>query len=107
MPGVKWTNWKAVFLPETDALVEKLQIQVKEFLSTFDQDKISRRKLKRLMRLDTVAPRTWARVIKTFSEQCQPSKKELVRHGTVRWKLVGQSLVRVSAESFGFKAANQ
>ena len=101
MPGVKWTNWKPVFLPDTDSLVEQVQASVEVFLSTFKEDKISSRKLKSLMGLGTVAPRTWARVI----QQCQTSKKELVRGGTVQWKLVGQSLVRVSAESYCFNVA--
>ena len=49
MTGVKWSNWKPVFLPETDSLMEKLQDQVETFLSMFEGDKISSRKLKRLM----------------------------------------------------------
>ena len=41
MPGVKWSTWKPMFLPETDSLMEKLQIQVAEFLTTLTVDKIS------------------------------------------------------------------
>ena len=105
MPGVTRTNWKPVFLPETDGLVDITVTKVAEFLSTLDQDRIGSKKLKSLMGLGMVAPRTWARVIKTVSTQCHASKRELVRGGTVEWKLVGQSLIRASAESFGFKAA--
>jgi hypothetical protein len=61
-----------VFLPETDSLMENLQDQVETFLSTFEGDRISSRKLKSLMGLCTIAPRTWAKVI----ERCTPSKKE-------------------------------
>ena len=43
MPGVKWTNWKPVFLPDTDSLVEQVQASVEVFLSTFKEDKISSR----------------------------------------------------------------
>ena len=105
MPGVKWSNWKPVFLPETDGLVEITVTKVEEFLDSLEQDKIGSKKLKSLMGLGTVAPRTWARVIKTVSTQCQSSKKDSMRHGMVQWKLVGQSLIRASAECFGFKVA--
>jgi hypothetical protein len=53
MPGVTWTNWKLVFLPETDSLMEKVQGQVEIFPSTLDQNKISNRKLKSRMGLCT------------------------------------------------------
>lgn len=99
MPGVKWTNWKPLFLPETESLMERLQAQVEMFLTTLGQDRISSRKLKGLMSLGTVAPRTWAKVI----ERCTGSKEEdHVGLCTVRWRLVGQSLVKQTPESLGF-----
>jgi hypothetical protein len=54
MPGVTWTNWKPVFLPETDGLVDITVTKVAEFLSTLDQDRIGSKKLKSLMGLGTV-----------------------------------------------------
>jgi len=99
MMGVKWSTWKPMFLPETNSLMETLQGQVEAFLTTLDQDRISSRKLKNLMGLCTIAPRTWAKVI----ERCTGSKEEdHVGLCTVRWKLQGQSLVKQTPESLGF-----
>jgi hypothetical protein len=106
MSGVKWSNWKPVFLPETDTLVNITVTKVVEFFSALDQDRIGSKKLKSLMGLGTVAPRTWARVVLAVSHNAMSLKKEaLMRGATVEWRLVGQSLVRVSAESYGFKVA--
>jgi hypothetical protein len=81
--------------------MENLQDQLETFLSTFEGDRISSRKLKNLMGLCTIAPRTWAK----FIERCTPPKKEYMGECTFRWKLIGSAVCRVSAESFGFKAA--
>lgn len=105
MPGVKWTNWKPVFLPETDSLIEKTISQIAEFLSTFEGDKISSRKLKKTMAQEKISPMTWQRAVKGFCEKDQAPKKEHMGDGSFPWKLIGSSLVRVSAESYGFKAA--
>jgi hypothetical protein len=105
MPGVSWTNWKSVFLPEIDGLVEKVRASIEAFLSTFKGDKISSRKLKKTMAQENISHMTWQRAVKAFCEKDQASKKESMRAGSFPWKLVGSSLVRVSAESFGFKAA--
>lgn len=106
MPGATWTNWKPVFLPETDSLVAQTKALIEVFLSTFEGNKISSRKLKSTISQEKVSPRTWERAVKAFClEPHQGSKKEPVRGGAVRWKLIGQSLVKVSAESFGFKVA--
>ena len=45
--------------------------------------------------------------MKSFCEKDQAPKKDKVRGGSFRWKLVGSSLVRASAESFGFNAARR
>jgi hypothetical protein len=101
MPGVRWSNWKPVFLPETDSLIEKLEDQVKAFLARLSEDKISSQLLKKSLDLNTIAPSTWTRVLQKIDHA---SKKELVRDGLCLWILKGRSLVRVSAESYGFVA---
>jgi hypothetical protein len=104
MPGVKWSNWKPVFLPETDSLVEKVQAAIEAYLATFEGDKISCQKLRSTMSLENVSPATWTRAVR---EVCQRSimslKKEPVRGDGPFWRLVGKSLVRVSAATYGFE----
>ena len=58
MPRVKWTNWKPVFLPETDSLVEKVQASIEAFLSSFEGNRISRQQLEKNLELETIAPTT-------------------------------------------------
>jgi len=114
--GGNEAGWLAVLiprhLPETlqevvavNGLVEKMQASIEIFLSTFKEDKISSRKLKKTMAQENISPMTWQRAVKAFCEKDQASKKEPMRAGSFPWKLVGSSLVRVSAESFGFRAA--
>jgi hypothetical protein len=106
MPGVTWTNWKPVFLPETDSLVETWTEKVSQFLMGYEDVRVSSRKLKTMTAAERLTKMTWHRVIQQVtSEQYQASKREPMRDGTVCWKLQGQSLVRVSAESYGFQAA--
>ena len=107
MPGVKWSTWKPVFLPETDSLVETWTETVMDYLVSDGTMKVSSKTLKKLIKADTIAPRTWARIIKqVLSPTCQASnKKEHVRDGMMGWALVGSTLVKKTAESFGFKAA--
>jgi hypothetical protein len=102
MPGATWTNWKPVFLPETNSLVEQVQVSVEMYLSTLEGDKISSQQLKKNLKLDVIAPTTWTRVLQKIDHV---SKKEPMRGGLCLWRLQGRSLVRVFAESFGFKAA--
>jgi hypothetical protein len=44
---------------------------------------------------------TWTRIIRSVTEQ-HHSSKEHMEHGVV-WKLEGQSLVKVSALTYGFQ----
>ena len=95
-----------MFLPETDALLEKTIALIAMFLSTFEGDKISSRKLKKTMAQEKVSPKTWQRAVRGFCEKDQASKeRNIMRDGSFRWRLVGSSLVKETAESFGFKAA--
>lgn len=103
MPEVTWSNWKPAFLPETDSLVEQVQGSVEKFLETFEGDRISSQQLKKTMKLDAIAPRTWTRVMEKISHASK--EKEFVRGGVCFWRLHGRSLVRISAESFGFAVA--
>jgi hypothetical protein len=84
MPGVTWTNWKPVFLPETDGMVENFQASIDTFLSTFEGDKISSRKLKKTMAQENISPMTWQRAVKAFCEKDQAPKKEHMGAGLFR-----------------------
>ena len=97
---------KPVFLPETDGLVDIWTKKVSQFLMSYEDVRVSSRKLKILTQAERLTKITWSRVIqRVVSEPPHSSKKDHVRGEDVRWTLVGQSLVRESAESFCFKAA--
>lgn len=105
MPGVKWTNWKPVFLPETDSLIETWTKTAHDFLMCYEPVRVSIRKLKVLTKAERLSRSTWQRVVKAACEQIQAPKKEHMGDESVCWKMEGQSLVKVTAKSFGFKAA--
>jgi len=123
MPGVTWTNWKPIFLPETDGLVETWTEKVSQFLMGYEGVRVSSRKLKVLTGADRLTKMTWHRVIHqvisekyqapkkehmgdgTFRESTQAPKKESIGDEHFRWQLIGSSLEKVSAESFGFTLA--
>lgn len=64
MPGVTWTNWKPVFLPETDGLVETWTKTVQDFLMEYDGVKIGSKTLKRTVQAEKLTESTWRRVVK-------------------------------------------
>jgi hypothetical protein len=105
MPGVKWSTWKPVSLPETDSLVETWTETVRGFLLSYDGVKIGSKTLKRSVHAEKLTESTWRRVVKAslFSHPAMSLKKELTRDDGVESRLVGQSLVRVSAEFYGFQ----
>jgi hypothetical protein len=102
MPGVKWSTWKPVFLADTESLMAKVVVEIKTYLSTSRDFKISSRKLKAATAQENVSPMTWNRAVKEFCEQSHASKENHVRGGIVWWKLQGQSLVKQTPESLGF-----
>lgn len=105
MPGVKWSTWKPVFLPETDSLVETWTEKVSQFLMNYEPFRVSSRKLKVLTGAEKLTKTTWQRVLKAVCESTHASKKEHVRDEHFRWRLVGSSLVKETAKSFWFQAA--
>jgi len=76
MPGVTWTNWKPVFLPETDSLVETWTKIVSQFLLGYEPFRGSSRKLKMLTGADKLTKSTWQRVLKAVCESTHAPKKE-------------------------------
>ena len=106
MPGVKWHKWTPYFVEESDSLIDIWTEKVRTFLSSLPSDivKVSSRSVKRqLTGTDKLAGRTWARVIQNvISGEPRHVPKESTGDGTV-WKMEGQSLVRVTAESYGFE----
>jgi hypothetical protein len=71
-----------------------------------DVERVSSRSLKKSLLAESVAPRTWALIIRTVHEQCNTSKKSTGDHCIV-WRLEGQSLVRVTAQAYGFTVEDQ
>lgn len=108
MPGVQWKTWKPMFLPETDSLVDTLQREIYDYLMRFDGDRISSRKLKKVMGKEKVAPSTWKRSVRsdfdTFFEKVH-LPKGCKEHGLFPFRLEGASFVRIKSKTYGFHAA--
>lgn len=130
MPGVKWQIWKPYFVEENEGLIETWVTKVQDYLTTLDEtvDRVSSRSIKKTIKADKIAPRTWAVIVKTVSgKTCIGSKesssmghctfptwKKAIKkvtgpkertYGRVsfsEWRLDGSSLVRITAEYFGF-----
>jgi hypothetical protein len=106
MPGVRWETWKPYFVPESEDLIATWARKVQDHLAGLDESvtRVSSRSLKKTLKADKITPRTWARVIRSIDgKPCQGSK-ESMGDGTVsNWRLEGQSLVRITAETYGFK----
>lgn len=64
MSGVKWQTWKPYFVPESEDLVGTWSTAVIGCLNGLNDtvDKISSRALKKVVKADRIAPRTWARI---------------------------------------------
>lgn len=83
----------------TDQWIETIQVYLDSLPTTVKR--VSSRSLKKSLHADSVYARTWTRIIQQVMEQRQTSKKSIGEYGAV-WKLEGQSLVRATAESYGF-----
>lgn len=102
MPGVVWKKWQPYFVPENEGIIETWVKTVQDYLNRLEEDSISSRRLKKEVKADRIAPRTWAVIIKTVSEQCIAPKKSMGDCTVYNWRLEGQSLVKQTAERFGF-----
>ena len=96
MPGVSRKTWTPFFRQESDSLIDT-------HLSETQEDRVSSRRLKADLKADKVAPSTWKLIVRAaLGKQVSPPKKDHMGNCLDWWKLEGQSLVRVSAEVFGF-----
>jgi hypothetical protein len=84
--------------PKDRKILEREAMEFRPFGLDEQGHAISSRNLKKTMALEKVSPMTWKRAIK----QVHASKKDHVRGEPVQWRLQGQSLVKQTAESFGF-----
>jgi hypothetical protein len=108
MPGATWHVWKPFFVQETDTVLSHWKGRADKYLTDLptDVERVSSRSLKKaLPGGDRIAPRTWTRIIQSLVEPSH-GPKEHMKHGVV-WRLEGQSLVRVSASTYGFQAEGQ
>lgn len=103
MPGVVWQKWQPYFVPESEGLIEAWVTKIQDYLAGFDGNSISSRRLKKELQADKVAPRTWAVIVKSASgKRCIPSKKSMEHCTFHNWSLEGSSLVKRTAEHYGF-----
>ncbi len=65
--------------------------------------KISSQTLRKEMKADTLAPRTWGAVVETVSKRSAGSLKNSTEHcRPFSWTIQGKSLVRITGELYGF-----
>lgn len=104
MPGVTWKTWEPFYMKETDNLIDTWVGRVRKFLAGLENDRISSRSLKKAVHAEKVHPSTWKLVIQGTTKQVSLSKKESNTGNCLvcAWKLEGQSLVRQTAEAYGF-----
>lgn len=106
MPGVKWQTWKPYFVPESEGLIESWVAKVQDYLNGLDEsvDKVSSRSIKNALKAGKVAPMTWTKVIRLVAENknTQALKNSMGEGVFLHWKKEGSSLVRVTAEQYGF-----
>lgn len=105
MPGAKWETWKPFFVKESNGLIEEWAGKVQAYLETVPEtvQKVSSRSVKKALQADKIAPRTWAVIIKSISDQTCIASKDRMEHCTFRpWVLQGSSLVRLTGQHFGF-----
>lgn len=92
-------------MEESDSLIDTWRGRVEKYLDglSTEVDRMSSQALKKNIRADKVAPRTWAAIIKKV---CIAPKKdnmgECIPFPNDSWHLVGKSLTRITAASFGF-----
>lgn len=107
MPGVTWEKWKPYFVPESEGLIDTWAKKVLKYLDSLEdwQDTVSSKYLKRVLKAETIAPRTWTRIIQAVSEdKRQGSKEDSMEDGVYfQWNLKGRSLIKKTAERYGFK----
>jgi hypothetical protein len=107
MPGATWHVWKPFFVQETDTVLSQWKGLVEKYLTGLPTDvgRVSSQVLKRSIQgADRVAPMSWTRILRAISGQelKHHSSKDHMDHGVCLWRLEDRSLVRVTAESFGF-----
>ncbi len=109
-PGSVWSDFKTKYErpAKTPGLMETWAKTVHAYLDTLPEttEKVSSRGLKVAVGGESVAPRTWATVVKMVTgETCMGtirSERSLYDplHFSSQWSLEGSSLVRMSAEYF-------
>lgn len=89
-PKSRWVKMETKYVVEEVGLIAKWVKTVEEHLETELKDKLSSRSLKRVLNGYELAPRTWAEIVRKASD------------GSTTWRLQGQSLVRQTAQAYGF-----
>ena len=103
MPGVTWKSWTPFFMVESYNLIDTWAGRVRKFLAELKDDRISSRGLKKAVHGEKVTPSTWKLIVQGATKQVSPPKKDNTGDCLVcAWKLEGQSLVRQTAEAYGF-----
>jgi len=84
MPGIKWRQWTPKYLPLSETKVSRLAEDIGGLIETFPGDlrSISTNKLKSLLTLQGVPPRSFTRAVKKAVS------------GQTGWEMRGRSLVR-------------
>jgi hypothetical protein len=89
-PKCRWKKMETKYVVEDVGLIESWVRKVEGHLEMELKGKISSRNLKVVLKGDELAASTWKKIVRRVSDQ------------SMIWKLDGQSLVKQTAESFGF-----
>lgn len=104
MPGVTWKTWTPFYMQESDNLIDTWVGRVRKFLAELKDDRVSSQTLKKSVHAEKVHPSTWKLVVQGAAKLVSPPKKDHTGDClTFVWKLEGRSLVRQTAERYGFK----
>lgn len=100
MPGVTWKTWTPFFMVESDNLIDAWVGRVRKHLEELSEDRISSQTLRKAVHAESVAPTNWTKVIQKIA--LLPKKGNMGKGQCFAWKIEGRSLVRQTAESYGF-----
>ena len=91
LPGSRWEKWEGKFMTKEPTKAEDVAESVKAFMATYEGRSISVQKLKHELELEHIISKTFNRGLTKALESIQG------------WEKKSKSIVRVKAETYGFK----
>lgn len=89
-------------MKESESLIDNWVGRVRNFLADFKDARVSSQALQKQIGAEKVAPDTWTAIIRKIFRNDPNKEIHLGEYGTFSWAMEGRSLVRQTAEAFGF-----